>query len=201
MPKKELAPQVGEVPRVKHGSRKRRIRQLIDLRWVFGGSTLIDARTHQHRYPIDEIGAVLRAVKREAKELGVEVQLSADERKVWIRMVTRLLVAALLLAGLLSLTIDNDHNGVPDVVEGVFHLKKGDRADWIEKVLGLPDGAVEKAFGLPPQEIEKSLASGDVGRKVLEAAYRQLRNNYQQPIIRNDQFINDVAGHEEKEAD
>jgi hypothetical protein len=78
---KKHVPQVGDIPAKAYKSRKRRIKLLVDYRWIHGPATLFDAHTHRWRYPPDEVAAVLRRIKREASELGIAFQFSTDESK------------------------------------------------------------------------------------------------------------------------
>jgi hypothetical protein len=167
MPKKELAPEIGEVSPTEHKSRKRKIKRLVQLRLGYGKSTFYDTNTHQPRYPIDEIGPALYKYVRKAAKIKKEPDLSTEEKDLWKQIFK--VIAIAFSACLLLYYTDLDHDGVPDFFELLNHVITGsistgivrnsdDRradSDLIEKALGLEADAIEKNLGLPDHSVER----------------------------------------------
>jgi hypothetical protein len=166
MPKRQLAPQIGEVSATEHKSRKRRIKRLVHLRLGYGKSAFFDTHTHQPRYPIDEISTALYKVRRKAKKVDEDLDLSTEEQVLWNQIFKVIVIA--FSACLLGFYTDLDGDGIPDFFEFVNHLIPGSMStgivrksdprradpDFIEKALGLEDDAIEKSLGLPDHSIE-----------------------------------------------
>jgi hypothetical protein len=167
MPKRQLAPQIGEVSAIEHKSRKRRINRLVHLRLGYGKSAFFDTRTHQPRYPIDEISVALYKVLCKANKINKHLDLSTEEKDL-LQQIFKIIVIA-FAACLLVFYTDLDGDGVPDFFELLNHMITGsiftgivrnsdDRRadpDFIEKALGLEDDAIEKNLGLPDHGVER----------------------------------------------
>jgi hypothetical protein len=166
MPKRQLAPQIGEVSAIEHKSRKRRINRLVHLRLGYGKSAFFDTHTHQPRYPIDEISVALYKVLHKANKINKHLDLSTEEKDLWKQIFK--VIAIAFSACLLLYYTDLDGDGVPDFFEllnrvipglmsgGIVRNNDDRRADpdFIEKALGLEDDAIEKSLGLPDHGIE-----------------------------------------------
>ena len=173
MPKKELAPEIGEVSPTEHKSRKRKIKRLVQLRLGYGKSTFYDTNTHQPRYPIDEIGPALYKYVRKAAKIKKEPDLSSEEKDLWNQIFKIIVIA--FAAYLLVFYTDLDGDGVPDFFEFLNHLTTGSMStgivrksnerrpdpDFIEKALGLEDDAIEKSLGLPVEHCCCRMAEND----------------------------------------
>jgi hypothetical protein len=153
MPKKELAPEIGEVSPTEHKSRKRKIKRLVQLRLGYGKSTFYDTNTHQPRYPIDEIGPALYKYVRKAAKIKKEPDLSTEEKDLWKQIFK--VIAILFGFCMLFFYTDIDGDHVPDFFEFLNHLRAD--PDFIEKALGLEDDAIEKGLGLTEHSIEQRL--------------------------------------------
>jgi hypothetical protein len=166
MPKRQLAPQIGEVSAIEHKSRKRRIKRLVHLRLGYGKSAFFDTHTHQPRYPIDEISVALYKVLCKANKINKHLELSVEEKVLWEQIFK--VIAIAFSACLLLYYTDLDGDGVPDFLELLNHVIPGSMStqivrnsddrradpDCIEKPLGLEDDAIEKSLGLPDHSIE-----------------------------------------------
>jgi hypothetical protein len=166
MPKRQLAPQIGEVSAIEHKSRKRRINRLVHLRLGYGKSAFFDTHTHQPRYPIDEISVALYKVLCKANKINKHLDLSTEEKVLWEQIFKVIIIA--FSASLLLFYTDLDGDGVPDFFQLLNHVTPGSMStqivrnsndrradpDFIEKALGLEDDAIEKSLGLPDHSIE-----------------------------------------------
>jgi hypothetical protein len=166
MPKRQLAPQIGEVSATEHKSRKRRIKRLVHLRLGYGKSAFFDTHTHQPRYPIDEISVALYKVLCKANKINKHLDLSTEEKDLWNQIFKIIVIA--FAACLLLFYTDLDADGVPDFFEFLNHLITGSMStgivrnndnrrsdpDFIEKTLGRKDDAIEKCLGLPDHSVE-----------------------------------------------
>jgi hypothetical protein len=166
MPKRQLAPQIGEISATEHKSRKRRINRLVHLRLGYGKSAFFDTHTHQPRYPIDEISIALYRVLCKANKINKHLDLSTEEKDLWKQIFK--VIAIAFSACLLLYYTDLDGDGVPDFFEFLNHLTTGSMStgivrksnerrpdpDFIEKALGLKDDAIEKSLGLPEHSVE-----------------------------------------------
>jgi len=166
MPKRQLAPQIGEVSAIEHKSRKRRIKRLVHLRLGYGKSAFFDTHTHQPRYPIDEISIALYKVLYKANKINKHLDLSVEEKDLWKQIFKVITIA--FSACLLLFYTDLDGDGVPDFFELLNHVIPGSMSteivrnsddrrvepDCIEKAFGLEDDAIEKSLGLPDHSIE-----------------------------------------------
>jgi hypothetical protein len=151
MPKRQLAPQIGEVSAIEHKSRKRRIKRLVHLRLGYGKSAFFDTHTHQPRYPIDEISIALYKVLHKANKINKHLDLSTEEKDLWKQIFKVITIA--VGACLLLFYTDLDGDGVPDFLEFLNQASP----NFIEKALGLEDDAIEKSLGLPEHSIEQRL--------------------------------------------
>jgi hypothetical protein len=129
MPKRQLAPQIGEVSAIEHKSRKRRINRLVHLRLGYGKSTFFDTHTHQPRYPIDEISVALYKVLCKANKINKHLDLSTEEKDLWNQIFKIIVIA--FAACLLLFYTDLDADGVPDFFEFLNHLITGSMSTGI----------------------------------------------------------------------
>lgn len=89
MPKRKPVPEVAaQIPVAGYKNRKRRLKQMEQIRMAFGKESLFDTDAHKARYPLEDIAIVLFRLERKAIKIRKHLDFCWDERQLWFQMFT-----------------------------------------------------------------------------------------------------------------
>lgn len=122
MPKKESPPAIRGISASDYKNRKRLIKVLVDQRLGYGRSVLFDTHKRQPRYSRDIIGTVLQKAEKKARAIGRSLEFSKDESELISQIFKAILIIGFCGVMTVINAIDNDHDGIADLIEIVLHI-------------------------------------------------------------------------------